>query len=798
MNNSPEKTKNPLFIKENKLGEIEFKHFDLEKDLKIIYKWTSLPYAQFWGLNNKSISQVKKAYSQLINKKGYEVILGYVNDVPSFLVEKYVVLDDDLSSYYSAKTGDYGMHILIAPPDVLGTITDFSWHIFSTVMSYFFHLKEVQRVIVEPDINNHKIHALNRRAGFEYQNKIKLPEKTAHLAFCTPLQYKEALTKEFNKAREPNSDSSYLKEKNWANANLELIKKGISEFSHELIFTPTPTENKTDTAWQSYRLITDDEKTHYHFKARKTHLDHWLIDGKSIKRIHDEQLTRLNGLTFILDFKDTLNIPIDLLPTYLEEISSTLCGSAYKLENNTLKVEALAKASFQVIEQAMSEGHPCFIANNGRIGFNNSDYHKYAPEKGKPFNIIWLAAHKNKCSFSSIKNLPYNELIHKELGGAKIIEFEQRLRDLYLKPSDYLFLPVHPWQWNNKIIHIYATDISLNQLVFMGNGDDLFLPQQSIRTLFNASHPSKYYIKTALSILNMGFMRGLSPYYMESTPAITQWITDLFEQDNYLNNQGFKMLGEVATIGYKNTYFEKLGKTNAYNKMLSALWRESPIPLLKEKEHLMTMASFLHKDTDGKALVVALIEQSGITAHEWVSRYLNAYLNPLIHCFYTYEIVFMPHGENIIMLMENNSPKSILMKDITEEVVVMSDGLKLEGEAKRLYAPIADDIKLLSIFTDVFDCFFRFLAPLLNDIDNYNETLFWKQVASSILDYQKEHPKLKEKFQRYDLFSEKFQRSCLNRLQLNNNKQMIDLQDPSKNLQFFGYLKNPIAPYKHI
>ena len=64
-----------------------------------------------------------------------------------------------------------------------------------------------------------------------------------------------------------------------------------------------------------------------------------------------------------------------------------------------------------------------------------------------------------------------------------------------------------------------------------------------------------------------------------------------------------------------------------------------------------------------------------------------------------------------------------------------------------------------------------------------------------ILNYQDQHPQLRDKFQRFDLFAPTFKLSCLNRLQLNNGKQMIDLDDPVALLQFVGSLDNPIASY---
>ena len=50
-------------------------------------------------------------------------------------------------------------------------------------------------------------------------------------------------------------------------------------------------------------------------------------------------------------------------------------------------------------------------------------------------------------------------------------------------------------------------------------------------------------------------------------------------------------------------------------------------------------------------------------------------------------------------------------------------------------------------------------------------------------------------FARHDLFAPDFELSCLNRLQLRNNQQMLDLADPSGGLQMAGRLKNPLARF---
>ena len=62
-------------------------------------------------------------------------------------------------------------------------------------------------------------------------------------------------------------------------------------------------------------------------------------------------------------------------------------------------------------------------------------------------------------------------------------------------------------------------------------------------------------MKTALSIQNMGFTRGLSPNYMGATPAINDWVADVVGDDPTLRGCGFTVLRERAAIGYTGDAF---------------------------------------------------------------------------------------------------------------------------------------------------------------------------------------------------------------------------------------------------
>ena len=588
---------------------------------------------------------------------------------------------------------------------------------------------------------------------------------------------------------------AHLQPQVWEFVNRQLIKKAISEFSHELILIPKFL-NEED-GWNVYEIQSDSKEFRYQFKAKRYFLDHWLVAAESIVKTNNRfENVCLDGLHFITEFKTTLGIPDEFLGTYLEEITSTLSSAAYKYVNDKFSAKELSEKSFQEIEHAMTEGHPCFVANNGRIGFNIDDYHIYAPESNQPFQILWIAGHKKYATYTAIKGFEYEQLLLNELGENTITSFKNVLKQQEVASEDYIFMPVHPWQWKNKIVGVFGADIAQKNIILLGESDDKFSAQQSIRTLFNVSHPERLYTKTALSILNMGFMRGLSPYYMQSTPHITTWITNLLEEDSYLHENGFTMLGEVATVGYHNHYYETLGKTNPHNKMLSALWRESPFTKIASNQRVLTMAALLHVDYNDNSLLTSLVENSPYKVTTWVERYLKAYLAPLLHCFYKYEFVFMPHGENLIVVLEENTPVYVLMKDITEEVIVFNETMHLPEHVDRLFTKTSDNMKILSIFTDVFDYFFRFMAQQLDYYLNFSEHDFWGLVAACVYEYQDQHPEFSEQYERFDLFVEEFDRCCLNRLQLENTKQMLSLADPIESLKLVGVLENPLAKFK--
>jgi siderophore synthetase component len=589
--------------------------------------------------------------------------------------------------------------------------------------------------------------------------------------------------------QDPARLAGHLTPELWERANRALVAKAVAEYAHERLLAP-------ERAGAGYVVYSDDGSVRYDYAARVGTLEHWRVDAASIVRTRAGERLPLDALAFVVEMRYSLGIADDVLPVYVEEIASTLASTAFRLSRPALSAAELTAADFQTVEAAMAEGHPCFVANSGRLGFGADDYLAYAPEAAEPVRLVWVAVRRDRSVFPTCADVERDELFAAELGAATIARFAETMRGLGLDLDDYHLMPVHPWQWRNRVAVTLAADVARRDVVCLGNGEDDYRAQQSIRTFFNVSRPDRHYVKTALSVLNMGFLRGLSANYMEATPAVNDWVAGVVDRDELLRGTRFRILREVAAVGYRSEHYEAAApKGSPYLKMLAALWRESPVPRLRAGERVVTMAALLHVDRGGDSFASALIARSGLPPAVWLRRYLDAYLVPVLHLLYAYGLAFMPHGENVILVLEDDVPTRVFLKDIAEEVVAMDADTELPEEVGRIRADVPDEVWLLSVFTDVFDCFFRFLGDILDTSGTLTEDAFWSTVADCVGDYQRSVPELAQRFERFDVFAERFPLSCLNRLQLRDNRQMVDLQDPAGSLLFAGTLANPIAPF---
>jgi hypothetical protein len=169
-----------------------FRCLDATADAPLIHSWVTRPYAAFWGMQSATVQDVVEEYSKIQSSGHHHALLGLDGGVPAFLMEEYLPALSPLNQAYAVQPGDIGMHLLVAPPE--RPRNGFTADVMEAVLDRLFLKPGVDRVVVEPDARNAKIHALNSRLGFTPAGVVTLPDKEALLSFCTRADFQSART----------------------------------------------------------------------------------------------------------------------------------------------------------------------------------------------------------------------------------------------------------------------------------------------------------------------------------------------------------------------------------------------------------------------------------------------------------------------------------------------------------------------------------------------------------------------------------------------------------------------------
>src|SRR6185312_7493302 len=114
--------------------------------------------------------------------------------------------------------------------------------------------------------------------------------------------------------------------------------------------------------------------------------------------------------------------------------------------------------------------------------------------------------------------LEHGTLLRTELDGPTRAAFDEAVRREGRDPARYVRLPVHPWQWDEIVVPVFARELAERAIVPLGEGPDAYLPQQSIRTFTNVSRPERRDVKVSLAILNTMVYRGIPSELVDAAP----------------------------------------------------------------------------------------------------------------------------------------------------------------------------------------------------------------------------------------------------------------------------------------
>ena len=580
-----------------------------------------------------------------------------------------------------------------------------------------------------------------------------------------------------------------VNQKQWRLAGQRLIEMAIAEFLDEEII------QVTDLKDNRYQLTLDDQT--YTFKAQNYLLGHWQIEEGSVRELSvAEDLPAWNLHTFIRAFSNQTEVKPFTKAYLIKEMNNTWLAEAHLFDESRLSSEAALTASHHEIE-GMLRGHPWLIMSKGRMGFGYDDYLSAAPELSPTVKVLWLAVHRDLAEFRSTEEWQAGTLYQYELDAEELDSFEQQLHERGCSCRDYFLIPVHAWQWHQWLVPTYANEIVDQRIIELGVGQDDYVPMQSIRTLCNISQPERHYVKLPVSIFNTAVYRGLPSKRNLAAPAVTAWLKQIQSQDSDLKQSGVAFLGEVATLTIHQPCFDQIeGAPYQFKELFGCLWRESVDPVIGTGEQALSQAALLHRDINGQSILAVLIQASGLSPLQWLKRFAEVSVTPLLICLYKYGLAFSPHGENTMLIHANGVPQKMVLKDFIDDVNLVDEdfpelaSLPIEGQI--LLRHPAHELSHF-IFTGLFMVHYRYICNVfLQDYPEHSEVDFWQTISSVIDAFHQAHPELAERIEKFAMFRAEFEKICLNRVRLFTTSYNDEAERPVP--VFLDPIANPVSP----
>lgn len=438
----------------------------------------------------------------------------------------------------------------------------------------------------------------------------------------------------------------------WQKVNRDMVAKILAELEYERTLSA---RQLADNRWQ----ITMGAET-WQFQATRgiwgwLHIDPASLTTVSGKAVDAE--TALLQLATVLEMSDAQTAE------HLEDLYATLRGDIQLLQaRETLDADALIHLDPDELQCLMS-GHPKFIFNKGRRGWGLDALRQYAPEYRGRFRLHWVAVQRAHLVWSSDVDCDINTLLASAMDNAERARFDARWQALDLD-DNWLPVPLHPWQWQQKIAVHFLAQLARGEMVALGEFGDEYLAQQSLRTLTNASRRVPFDIKLPLTIYNTSCYRGIPGKYIAAGPLASRWLQQQFASDATLIRCGAQVLGEPAAGYLSHPGYAALPKAPyRYQEMLGVIWRENPSCYLQQGEEAVLMAALMESDNAGRPLIDAWIAQSGLTAEAWLEKLFDATVIPFYHLLCRYGVALIAHGQNVTLVMKDAIPQRILLKD---------------------------------------------------------------------------------------------------------------------------------------
>lgn len=361
------------------------------------------------------------------------------------------------------------------------------------------------------------------------------------------------------------------------------------------------------------------------------------------------------------------------------------------------------------LEQTLWHGHPFHPFAKSIDGFSTEDIERYAPERGKEFQLRWILAEpaigaalwRDPAAESSIRALlaELSGLPHKTIG-------------------DRLLIPSHPWQAarleNDPAFAALAAQG--RAIITLPTGVPV-QPTSSVRTVFVPG--SNIFLKLPIEARITNFARTNPPEQIARGMAASRALDAL---SGHVAASGFDVLTEPGALWIDQPRLEAV---------TGVILRDGPAG------EAFVLAGLLEPSpSDGRPMLTAIgCNLSGHAEAEiWLGAYVRTAILPPLRLFARTGLSVEAHSQNSLLVLDRGNPARLIVRDL--------EGVSIDRARSKRVAP---DLDLdPSVFFPAEEARQRLIYYLISNnlnhviatiarMTNASETRLWRAAADTLV-----------------------------------------------------------------
>jgi len=300
-----------------------------------------------------------------------------------------------------------------------------------------------------------------------------------------------------------------------------------------------------------------------------------------------------------------------------------------------------------------------------KVGWSEQDYKAFSPESGQSLRLDWVAVRRDRllCAdrahFSATAELVTND--------DELLSFATAFERLGISQTDYLALPVHPWQRRNVLPFEFESEFESGICVPLDIKAGQYVPTSSLRSLAPVDESGKH-VKVPVGIYSLGAQRLLSARQLINGEIGQLLLSDIIDSDSRLKKHIFlcdETKWWIFHDSEKDLFKNKPGQ-------LSCVIRQYPTQLHND-EHvkLIPMCSLsVHGNPGKRHLFYYLLK----TKREQIvyfddildlfSKICSTFVSSML-IFFRYGIMPEVHGQNVLLVIRDQDVVGLMLRDFS-------------------------------------------------------------------------------------------------------------------------------------